>query len=125
MEKEESPYAYPEKELSVGGHGYGGDGRDESSIIDGEVVPDPDAGLSDAERAKAHRALLWKLDLRLVPWLSLLYLASFLDRTSAPLQCLEARADGRAQGRTSATRNSPASPRASTCRPTARSSTRR
>lgn len=26
------------------------------------------------------RQLLWKLDLRLVPWLSLLYLVSFLDR---------------------------------------------
>lgn len=26
------------------------------------------------------RKLLWKLDLRLVPWLSLLYLVSFLDR---------------------------------------------
>ncbi|CAG8930827.1 unnamed protein product [Penicillium salamii] len=28
------------------------------------------------------RKLLWKLDLRLVPWLSLLYLVSFLDRTN-------------------------------------------
>lgn len=26
------------------------------------------------------RKLLWKLDLRLLPWLSLLYLVSFLDR---------------------------------------------
>lgn len=26
------------------------------------------------------RKLLWKLDFRLVPWLSLLYLVSFLDR---------------------------------------------
>ncbi|KAL4884448.1 major facilitator superfamily domain-containing protein [Aspergillus karnatakaensis] len=43
---------------------------------------DPDAGLSDEERAKIDRALLWKLDLRLVPWLSLLYLISFLDRTN-------------------------------------------
>lgn len=61
---------------------------------------DPDAGLSDEERAKIvcvlytlsthfaylsrnvlqDRKLLWKLDLRLVPWLSLLYLVSFLDR---------------------------------------------
>ncbi|KAJ5820462.1 hypothetical protein N7474_006053 [Penicillium riverlandense] len=45
-------------------------------------LEDPDAGLSDEERAKIDRKLLWKLDLRLVPWLSLLYLASFLDRTN-------------------------------------------
>ena len=28
------------------------------------------------------RALLWKIDLYLVPWLCLLYLVSFLDRTN-------------------------------------------
>lgn len=34
-------------------------------------------------RADAQdRALLWKLDLRLIPWLCLLYLISFLDRTN-------------------------------------------
>ncbi|KAL4779566.1 major facilitator superfamily domain-containing protein [Aspergillus varians] len=43
---------------------------------------DPDEGLSEEERAKIDRALLWKLDLKLVPWLSLLYLISFLDRTN-------------------------------------------
>ncbi|KAJ6087751.1 hypothetical protein N7467_006665 [Penicillium canescens] len=43
---------------------------------------DPDEGLSEEERAKIDRKLLWKLDLRLVPWLSLLYLVSFLDRTN-------------------------------------------
>ncbi|KAJ5211467.1 uncharacterized protein N7498_003113 [Penicillium cinerascens] len=43
---------------------------------------DPDAGLSDEERAQIDRKLLWKLDLRLLPWLSLLYLVSFLDRTN-------------------------------------------
>ncbi|KAJ5258623.1 hypothetical protein N7524_010179 [Penicillium chrysogenum] len=43
---------------------------------------DPDAGLSDEEKAEIDRRLLWKLDLRLVPWLSLLYLVSFLDRTN-------------------------------------------
>ncbi|KAJ6011622.1 hypothetical protein N7451_003034 [Penicillium sp. IBT 35674x] len=45
-------------------------------------LEDPDEGLSDEERAKIDRKLLWKLDLRLLPWLSLLYLASFLDRTN-------------------------------------------
>ncbi|KAF9249343.1 hypothetical protein DTO006G1_7155 [Penicillium roqueforti] len=43
---------------------------------------DPDAGLSDEERAAIDRRLLWQLDIRLVPWLSLLYLVSFLDRTN-------------------------------------------
>ncbi|EPS29526.1 hypothetical protein PDE_04476 [Penicillium oxalicum 114-2] len=43
---------------------------------------DPDAGLSEEEKAAIDRRLLWKLDLRLVPWLSLLYLISFLDRTN-------------------------------------------
>jgi sugar phosphate permease len=28
------------------------------------------------------RALLWKLDLQLIPWLAFLYLISFLDRTN-------------------------------------------
>ncbi|KPI45795.1 putative transporter [Cyphellophora attinorum] len=47
-----------------------------------EEVPDPDAGLSEEERKKLDRALLWKLDVRLIPWLCLLYLISFLDRTN-------------------------------------------
>ncbi len=29
-----------------------------------------------------ERQLLWKLDLHLIPWLCLLYLVSFLDRTN-------------------------------------------
>ncbi|KAJ4153751.1 hypothetical protein LMH87_010225 [Akanthomyces muscarius] len=45
-------------------------------------VHDPDAGLSAEERAKIERKLLWKLDLKLMPWLSLLYLIAFLDRTN-------------------------------------------
>ncbi|KAK1138378.1 hypothetical protein N8T08_002662 [Aspergillus melleus] len=47
-----------------------------------DLFEDPDEGLSEEERAKIDRALLWKLDLRLIPWLSLLYLISFLDRTN-------------------------------------------
>ena len=38
--------------------------------------------MSYEEQAKFERKLLWKLDLRLIPWLSLLYLLSFLDRTN-------------------------------------------
>jgi hypothetical protein len=34
------------------------------------------------EKVKFEKQLVWKLDLRLVPWLSLLYLLSFLDRTN-------------------------------------------
>ncbi|MCJ1462724.1 hypothetical protein MMC07_001327 [Pseudocyphellaria aurata] len=45
-------------------------------------LSDPDAGLSEEEKARIDRALLWKLDLRLIPWLCLLYLISFLDRTN-------------------------------------------
>ncbi|KAF1971395.1 MFS nicotinic acid transporter-like protein Tna1 [Bimuria novae-zelandiae CBS 107.79] len=47
-----------------------------------DPIPDPDAGLSPEERAAIDRKLLKKLDLRLIPWLSFLYLISFLDRTN-------------------------------------------
>ncbi|KAF5862165.1 hypothetical protein ETB97_012062 [Aspergillus alliaceus] len=47
-----------------------------------EHLEDPDEGLDEEEKAKIDRALLWKLDVRLIPWLSLLYLISFLDRTN-------------------------------------------
>ncbi|KAH0020117.1 hypothetical protein KCU78_g6568, partial [Aureobasidium melanogenum] len=43
---------------------------------------DPDAGLSDEERARIDKALVRKLDFKLIPWLSFLYLISFLDRTN-------------------------------------------
>ncbi|CAI7572062.1 unnamed protein product [Penicillium pancosmium] len=49
----------------------------ERNLVD---LEDPDAKLSQEEREAIDRRLLWKLDLRLVPWLSLLYLISFLDR---------------------------------------------
>ncbi|KAL8731511.1 MAG: hypothetical protein Q9166_003357 [cf. Caloplaca sp. 2 TL-2023] len=52
------------------------------AIGHGELPSDPDAGLSQGEKAKIDRRLLWKLDLRLIPWLCLLYLISFLDRTN-------------------------------------------
>ncbi|KAF2199437.1 hypothetical protein GQ43DRAFT_398772 [Delitschia confertaspora ATCC 74209] len=45
-------------------------------------LPDPDVGKTDEERAALDRALLWKIDFWLIPWLSLLYLLSFLDRTN-------------------------------------------
>ncbi|GAB7358724.1 hypothetical protein MBLNU230_g3953t1 [Neophaeotheca triangularis] len=43
---------------------------------------DPDVGKSDEERARLDRALVWKIDRWLIPWLSFLYLLSFLDRTN-------------------------------------------
>ncbi|KAL9049987.1 MAG: hypothetical protein Q9162_006902 [Coniocarpon cinnabarinum] len=49
---------------------------------DGEVLQDPDAHLSDHEKQQAERKLLWKLDIYLIPWLTLLYLVAFLDRTN-------------------------------------------
>ncbi|KAF2017964.1 MFS general substrate transporter [Aaosphaeria arxii CBS 175.79] len=51
-------------------------------VVDYDELPDPDAGKSDEERAKLDKALVWKIDLWLIPWLSLLYLLSFLDRTN-------------------------------------------
>ncbi|KAF2800959.1 MFS general substrate transporter [Melanomma pulvis-pyrius CBS 109.77] len=53
-----------------------------SSPAEYDDLPDVDAGKTDAERAKLDKALLWKIDLWLIPWLSLLYLLSFLDRTN-------------------------------------------
>ena len=45
-----------------------------------DLPPDPDEGLSEAEKAKVDKKLLLKLDLKLIPWLCLIYLAAFLDR---------------------------------------------
>ncbi|KAJ4858067.1 major facilitator superfamily domain-containing protein [Trichoderma breve] len=45
-------------------------------------LTDPDEGKSEEEKQEIDRKLMWKVDLWLVPWLSLLYLLSFLDRTN-------------------------------------------
>lgn len=47
-----------------------------------DMPPDPDAHLSDHERAEIDRKLVWRLDLMMIPWLSFLYLLAFLDRTN-------------------------------------------
>lgn len=47
-----------------------------------DLPPDPDAHLSESERAAIDRKLVWRLDLVMIPWLSLLYLLAFLDRTN-------------------------------------------
>lgn len=48
----------------------------------GDDLLDPDEHFSPEKKAQIDRRLLWKLDLRLIPWLCLLYLISFLDRTN-------------------------------------------
>ncbi|KAI0452763.1 major facilitator superfamily domain-containing protein, partial [Xylaria acuta] len=54
--------------------------RDERETAD--LFPDPDAHLNQEEKDKIERALIWRLDLVLIPWLCLLYLLAFLDRTN-------------------------------------------
>lgn len=53
----------------------------------GEIVVNPQVleqwnAMSPEEKKHFKRKLLWKLDFRLIPWLCLLYLLSFLDRTN-------------------------------------------
>lgn len=47
-----------------------------------DLPDDPDAGLNDHQRAVIDRKLVRRLDLILIPWLCLLYLMAFLDRTN-------------------------------------------
>ncbi|KAK4129087.1 MFS general substrate transporter [Parathielavia appendiculata] len=49
---------------------------------DGDMPRDPDAHLSEEEKAEVDRRLVWKLDWMLIPWLCFLYLLAFLDRTN-------------------------------------------
>jgi hypothetical protein len=61
--------------------------RLESGPIAGEFIVSPEVldqwnSMPLEEKLHFEKKLLWKLDLRLVPWLSLLYLLSFLDRTN-------------------------------------------
>ncbi|KAI1142635.1 MFS general substrate transporter [Hypoxylon sp. FL0543] len=46
------------------------------------LPPDPDAHLSQDEKDKIDRRLVWRLDWILIPWLCILYLLAFLDRTN-------------------------------------------
>lgn len=43
---------------------------------------DPDTGCTERERADIDAKLVRRLDLKLMPWLCLLYLMAFLDRTN-------------------------------------------
>ncbi|KAL1864292.1 hypothetical protein VTK73DRAFT_5966 [Phialemonium thermophilum] len=46
------------------------------------LPPDPDAHLSEEEKAAIDRKLVLRLDFILIPWLCILYLLAFLDRTN-------------------------------------------
>ncbi|KAJ6619898.1 MFS general substrate transporter [Mycena sp. CBHHK59/15] len=52
--------------------------EEKSSIVAGPTVYNPDVDTTEVD----ERKLIRKVDLRLIPWFSLLYLLSFLDRTS-------------------------------------------
>lgn len=59
-----------------------------------DLPPDPDEGLSEEDKAKIDRQLLWRLDRKLIPWLCLLYLISFLDSMRMPI-CSKPNIDSR------------------------------
>ncbi|KAI1376423.1 MFS general substrate transporter [Hypoxylon crocopeplum] len=64
-------------------HSTSHDSRDENQEVGVfGLPPDPDAHLSQEEKDKIDRKLLWKLDWILIPWLCILYLLAFLDRTN-------------------------------------------
>ncbi|KAF2964218.1 hypothetical protein GQX73_g9346 [Xylaria multiplex] len=54
----------------------------EDALQDFGLPPDPDAHLDQEEKEKIEKQLVWRLDLILIPWLCLLYLLAFLDRTN-------------------------------------------
>ncbi|KAH9988587.1 MFS general substrate transporter [Xylariaceae sp. FL0662B] len=61
---------------------HGHDSQDENVGTILGLPPDPDAHLSEEEREKIDRKLVWRLDWILIPWLCILYLLAFLDRTN-------------------------------------------
>ncbi|KIN03905.1 hypothetical protein OIDMADRAFT_158863 [Oidiodendron maius Zn] len=83
MASQEAPVDDGEKSLTnekVAADHAAGDLEHRGEIAN--LPPDPDAHLSAEERARIDRKLLWKLDLTLIPWLCILYLLAFLDRTN-------------------------------------------
>ncbi|KAI1390349.1 MFS general substrate transporter [Hypoxylon trugodes] len=64
-------------------HSASHDSQDENNVEGiSDLPPDPDAHLSQEEKDKIDRKLIWKLDWILIPWLCILYLLAFLDRTN-------------------------------------------
>ncbi|OAG00336.1 MFS nicotinic acid transporter-like protein Tna1 [Paraphaeosphaeria sporulosa] len=78
MEKERASNDISDEKLEAQNREY----LDAVQTHTNDPIPDPDAGLSAEERAVLDKKLLWKLDRYLIPWLSFLYLISFLDRTN-------------------------------------------
>jgi hypothetical protein len=62
--------------------GYSAPGAHMGEIAIAPEVIEEWKHMSVEDKTKFEKQLLWNLDLRLVPWLSLLYLLSFLDRTN-------------------------------------------
>lgn len=58
------------------------EGTGTSMAVLTNAVISPDADKSAAEQADLDRKVLWKIDWNLMPWLCLIYLLCFLDRTN-------------------------------------------
>jgi len=58
------------------------EGTGTSVTVISNAVINPDADKSPAEQADLDKKVLWKIDLALIPWLCLIYLLCFLDRTN-------------------------------------------
>lgn len=56
-------------------------GHSRDTLVPAEIIEQWNS-MSLVERENFEKRVVWKLDLRLIPWLSLLYLLSFLDRTN-------------------------------------------
>ncbi|KAI1827965.1 major facilitator superfamily domain-containing protein [Xylaria intraflava] len=66
----------------MGGFEKNESSQDEAGSNSADFPLDPDANLPQEERRKIERKLMLKIDLVLIPWLCLLYLLAFLDRTN-------------------------------------------
>lgn len=58
------------------------EGTGTSMVVLTNAIINPDAEKSAAEQADLDRKVLWKIDWNLMPWLCLIYLLCFLDRTN-------------------------------------------
>ncbi|KAK3718361.1 hypothetical protein LTR37_005174 [Vermiconidia calcicola] len=78
MEKAESDSGKSHEEQTVG-YETKHEAHENAALA---ALPDPDARCSDGERKRIDKKLVRRLDWMLIPWLSFLYLISFLDRTN-------------------------------------------
>ncbi|KAM0701268.1 hypothetical protein Q7P35_011629 [Cladosporium inversicolor] len=61
---------------------YDGDAQHAEQVATLDRFPDPDEGKSEEEKALIDKKLVRHLDFMIIPWLTFLYLVSFLDRTN-------------------------------------------